>query len=82
MSTQSRRQLQHRLHDRLRWTADTHLHADYVSGGPELSRRATFFAPRAALILLWVGFFAMFRGFTEIFLAFEIRRASKELSTA
>ena len=41
-----------------------------------------FFAPRAALILLWVGFFAMFRGFTEIFLAFEVRRASKELSTA
>ena len=40
-----------------------------------------FFAPRAALILLWVGFFAMFRGFTEIFLAFQIRRASKELST-
>jgi uncharacterized membrane protein HdeD (DUF308 family) len=40
-----------------------------------------FFAPRAALILLWVGFAAMFRGFTEIFLAFEIRRASKELST-
>jgi hypothetical protein len=31
--------------------------------------------------LLWVGFAAMFRGFTEIFLAFEIRRASKELST-
>jgi len=24
-----------------------------------------FFAPRAALILLWVGFGAMFRGFTE-----------------
>ena len=41
-----------------------------------------FFAPRAPLILLWVGFFAMFRGFTEIFLAFEVRRASKELSTA
>jgi uncharacterized membrane protein HdeD (DUF308 family) len=40
-----------------------------------------FFAPRAALILLWVGFAAMFRGFTEVFLAFEIRRASKELST-
>ena len=40
-----------------------------------------FFAPRAALILLWVGFAAMFRGFTEIFLAFEVRRANKELST-
>ena len=34
---------------RLRWTADTHLHADYVSGGPELSARgAMFLAPRAA----------------------------------
>ena len=41
-----------------------------------------FFAPRAALILLWVGFFAMFRGFTEIFLAFAIRRASKEMAPA
>ena len=40
------------------------------------------FAPRAALILIWVGFMAMFRGFTEIFLAFEVRRLSKELSTA
>jgi uncharacterized membrane protein HdeD (DUF308 family) len=40
------------------------------------------FAPRAALILIWVGFLAMFRGFTEIFLAFEVRRLSRELSTA
>jgi uncharacterized membrane protein HdeD (DUF308 family) len=40
------------------------------------------FAPRAALILLWVGFAAMFRGFTEIFLAFEVRRLSREPSTA
>ena len=40
------------------------------------------FAPRAALILLWVGFFAMFRGFTEIFLAFGVRRASKEMMPA
>jgi uncharacterized membrane protein HdeD (DUF308 family) len=39
------------------------------------------FAPRAALILLWVGFAAMFRGFTEIFLAFEVRRLSREPST-
>ncbi|HUP76551.1 MAG TPA: MBL fold metallo-hydrolase [Acidimicrobiales bacterium] len=36
---------------RLRWTADTHLHADYVSGGPELSARgATFFAPGEAAL--------------------------------
>src|SRR5688500_1850078 len=35
----------------LRWTADTHLHADYVSGGPVLSTRgAEFFAPRAAAL--------------------------------
>jgi uncharacterized membrane protein HdeD (DUF308 family) len=40
------------------------------------------FAPRAALILLWVGFAAMFRGFTGIFLAFEVRRLSRELSAA
>ncbi|MEO8695876.1 MAG: MBL fold metallo-hydrolase [Acidimicrobiales bacterium] len=36
---------------RLRWTADTHLHADYVSGGSELSARgAAYFAPRAAAL--------------------------------
>jgi glyoxylase-like metal-dependent hydrolase (beta-lactamase superfamily II)/rhodanese-related sulfurtransferase len=34
---------------RLAWTADTHTHADYVSGSPELARRgATFFASRGA----------------------------------
>lgn len=41
-----------------------------------------FFAPRAALILLWVGFGAMFRGFTEIFLAFEVKRIGRELQAA
>jgi uncharacterized membrane protein HdeD (DUF308 family) len=41
-----------------------------------------YFAPRAALILLWVGFFAMFRGFTEIFLAFAARKESKEMAAA
>ena len=36
---------------RLRWSADTHLHADYLSGGPNLSRRgAAYFAPRAAAL--------------------------------
>ena len=36
---------------RLRWTADTHLHADYVSGAPELSARgAAFFAPGEAAL--------------------------------
>jgi uncharacterized membrane protein HdeD (DUF308 family) len=32
-----------------------------------------FFAPRAALIIVWVGFSAMFRGISEIALAFELR---------
>lgn len=33
---------------RIAWTADTHSHADYVSGGPELAARgARFVAPRA-----------------------------------
>jgi uncharacterized membrane protein HdeD (DUF308 family) len=41
-----------------------------------------YFAPRAALILLWVGFFALFRGFTEIFLAFAIHREQKEMAAA
>jgi uncharacterized membrane protein HdeD (DUF308 family) len=40
------------------------------------------FAPRAVLILIWVAFAAMFRGFTEIFLAFDVRRLSKEPSAA
>lgn len=40
-----------------------------------------FFAPRADLILLWVGVGAMFRGFTEIFLAFEVRRMTNEGAT-
>lgn len=34
---------------RVAWTADTHTHADYVSGSPELGRRgATFLASRGA----------------------------------
>ena len=41
-----------------------------------------YYPARAALILIWVGFAAMFRGFTEIFLAFDVRRLSKELSKA
>jgi uncharacterized membrane protein HdeD (DUF308 family) len=31
------------------------------------------FPARAALVLLWVGFFALFRGISEIVIAFEIR---------
>ena len=34
---------------------------------------------RTYLILFWVGFMALIRGFTEIVLAFSIRRAHKEL---
>jgi uncharacterized membrane protein HdeD (DUF308 family) len=41
-----------------------------------------FFAPRAALIIVWVGFSAMFRGISEIALAFEIRGVGKALGTA
>jgi uncharacterized membrane protein HdeD (DUF308 family) len=33
-----------------------------------------FFAPRAALIIVWVGFAALFRGISEIVLAFGVRR--------
>jgi uncharacterized membrane protein HdeD (DUF308 family) len=38
------------------------------------------FAPRAVLILTWVGFFAIFRGIGEIVLAFEMRRANRALT--
>jgi uncharacterized membrane protein HdeD (DUF308 family) len=34
------------------------------------------FPARAELILLWVGFLAVFRGFSEVVVAFELRRAS------
>ncbi len=36
-----------------------------------------FFAPRAILIVTWVGFAALFRGISEIVIAFELRRANK-----
>jgi hypothetical protein len=35
-------------------------------------------AQRAYLILFWVGFFALFKGFSQIFLAFNMRHAGKE----
>jgi uncharacterized membrane protein HdeD (DUF308 family) len=41
-----------------------------------------FFAPRAALIIVWVGFSALFRGISEIALAFEIRGVGKTLGAA
>ena len=36
-----------------------------------------YYPARAALILIWVGFFALFRGITEIVMAFQIRGAGK-----
>jgi uncharacterized membrane protein HdeD (DUF308 family) len=32
------------------------------------------YAPRAALILVWVGFMALFRGIGQLVFAFELRR--------
>ena len=48
--------------------------AFWVSG----SDRVYALAQRAYLILFWVGFFALFKGFSQIFLAFNIRHAGKE----
>ena len=41
-----------------------------------------FYPARAVLILIWVGFFALFRGIGEIVLAFRIRSEHKHLSAA
>jgi uncharacterized membrane protein HdeD (DUF308 family) len=41
-----------------------------------------FFPARAALILIWVGFMALFRGLSEIILAFQLRHAGRELAGA
>ncbi len=48
--------------------------AFWVSG----SDRVYALAARTYLILFWVGFMAMFRGFTQIMLAFGVRHAAKE----
>jgi Short repeat of unknown function (DUF308) len=48
--------------------------AFWVSG----SDRVYALQQRAFLILFWVGFFALFKGFSQIFLAFTIRHAGKE----
>ena len=37
------------------------------------------FAPRAILVITWVGFAALFRGVGEIVTGFQLRRAAKEL---
>jgi uncharacterized membrane protein HdeD (DUF308 family) len=49
--------------------------AFWVSG----SDRVYALQQRTYLILFWVGFFALFRGFTQIMLAFGIRHAGKEV---
>jgi uncharacterized membrane protein HdeD (DUF308 family) len=36
------------------------------------------FPARALLLLIWVGFFALFRGFSDILLAFEVRAAERK----
>jgi uncharacterized membrane protein HdeD (DUF308 family) len=41
-----------------------------------------YYPARAALIFIWVGFMAMFRGISEIVLAFQLRKAGKELAPA
>ena len=50
--------------------------AFWVSG----SDRVYALAQRAFLLLFWVGFFALFKGFSQIFLAFSIRHAGKEVA--
>jgi uncharacterized membrane protein HdeD (DUF308 family) len=48
--------------------------AFWVSG----SDRVYALAQRTYLILFWVGFLALFRGFTQIMLAFGVRHAGRE----
>jgi uncharacterized membrane protein HdeD (DUF308 family) len=45
------------------------------------SDRVFDLAGRAALILFWVGFMAIFRGFSTIAMAFAVRHAGKRLAT-
>jgi uncharacterized membrane protein HdeD (DUF308 family) len=48
--------------------------AFWVSG----SDRVYALAQRTYLILFWVGFFALFRGFSQIFMALAVRHAGQE----
>ena len=41
-----------------------------------------FYDVRGALILLWVGFMAIFRGISEVVMAFELHHAKKQLDIA
>lgn len=52
--------------------------AFWVSG----SDRVYSLGQRTYLILFWVGFLALFRGFSQIFMAFAIRHAGHEAETA
>jgi uncharacterized membrane protein HdeD (DUF308 family) len=52
--------------------------AFWVSG----SDRVYALAQRTYLILFWVGFLALFRGFSQIFLAFTIRHTGHEAAAA
>ena len=52
--------------------------AFWVSG----SDRVYALAQRTYLILFWVGFLALFRGFSQIFLAFTVRHAGHEADAA
>ncbi len=52
--------------------------AFWVSG----SDRVYALGQRTYLILFWVGFLALFRGFSQIFLAFAVRHAGHEAETA
>jgi uncharacterized membrane protein HdeD (DUF308 family) len=51
--------------------------AFWVSG----SDRVYALAQRTFLILFWVGFFALFRGFSQIFLAFAVRHEGTEAAS-
>jgi uncharacterized membrane protein HdeD (DUF308 family) len=51
--------------------------AFWVSG----SDRLYALAQRSYLILFWVGFMALFRGFSQIFLAFAVRHEGQEAAT-
>src|SRR5262245_15675497 len=52
--------------------------AFWVSG----SDRVYTLGRRTYLILFWVGFMALFRGFSQIFLAFTVRHAGRQAATA
>jgi uncharacterized membrane protein HdeD (DUF308 family) len=41
-----------------------------------------YYDVRIALILIWVGFMAIFRGIAEIVMAFELHQAKKSLDVA